>query len=154
MSREGLKRLFEVNHYAIGANARDLTHEESLIEPRPGANCANWVLGHIVQNRGAVLEMLGEKPVWNQAEGEPYKRGSKPVTGTTAKPFAQLFEALDLSQERLVAGFSRAKDGDLGSPDAKDSVFAKLAFLQFHEAYHAGQLGLLRRVAGKKGAIP
>jgi len=45
------------------------------------------------------------------------------------------------------------QDSDLGSADTKGSLAAKLAGLQFHEAYHAGQLGLLRRIAGKKGAI-
>ena len=29
----------------------------------------------------------------------------------------------------------------------------RLSFLQFHETYHAGQTGILRRLAGKKGAI-
>ena len=154
MIREGLKRLFQVNHYAIGVNARDLSHEESLIEPHPGANCANWVLGHIVQNRGAVLQLLGEMPVWDAGEGERYKRGSKPITGATARPFPDLLKALDVSQERIVAGLARVQERDLGSADKEDTPAGKLAFLQFHEAYHAGQLGLLRRVAGKKGAIP
>ena len=45
MTVEGLKLLFGYNHYAIGVNARDLTHEESLIGPHPEGNCANWVLG-------------------------------------------------------------------------------------------------------------
>lgn len=153
MTTEGLKLLFQYNHYAIGANARDLTHAESLVGPEPAGNCANWVLGHIVQSRGAVLEILGEKPVWGAAEGELYKRGSKPITGSAAKPFPEILQALDLSQERLMAGLSRAKNPDLGSADTKGSLAAKLAGLQFHEAYHSGQLGLLRRIAGKKGAI-
>ena len=29
----------------------------------------------------------------------------------------------------------------------------RVAFLNFHEAYHAGQLGVLRRLAGKPGAL-
>ena len=29
-----------------------------------------------------------------------------------------------------------------------------LAQLQWHECYHVGQLGLLRRIVGKEGAIP
>jgi len=146
--------LFQYNHYAIGVNARDLTHEESLLGPKPGGNCANWVLGHIVQNRGAILELLGEQPVWNASDGDPYKRGSAPIAGgATAKPFPEILEALDRSQERLLAGLSRMRDSDLGSADTKGSRAAKLAGLQFHEAYHAGQLGLLRRIAGKKGAI-
>ena len=155
MTAEGLKLLFGYNYYTMGVNARDLTHEESLIGPEPGGNCANWVLGHIVQNRGAVLQLLGEKPVWADAEGERYKRGSAPVAGDTAgtKPFPEILEALDRSQERLLAGLSRAKDEDLGAVETKGSLAAKLAGLQFHEAYHAGQLGLLRRIAGKEGAI-
>jgi DinB superfamily len=154
MTTEGLKLLFQYNHYAIGVNARDLTHEESLLGPKPGGNCANWVLGHIVQNRGAILELLGEQPVWNASDGDPYKRGSAQIAGgATAKPFPEILEALDRSQERLLAGLSRMRDSDLGSADTKGSAAAKLAGLQFHEAYHAGQLGLLRRIAGKKGAI-
>lgn len=154
MTTEGLKLLFQYNHYAIGVNARDLTHEESLLGPNPGGNCANWVLGHIVQNRGAVLELLGEQPVWSPSDGELYKRGSAPIAGgATPKPFPEILEALDRSQERLLAGLSRMRDSDLGSADTKGSLVAKLAGLQFHEAYHAGQLGLLRRIAGKKGAI-
>jgi len=63
MTADGLKRLFELNHYAIGVNARDLSHEESLMGPGPAGNCANWVLGHIVANRGAILSLVGEQPV-------------------------------------------------------------------------------------------
>jgi DinB family protein len=161
MTAEALKLLFQYNHYAIGVNARDLTHQESLIGPGPAGNCANWVLGHIVQNRGAVLSLLGEQPVWDAAEGERYKRGSAPIAGgaappgaaAAAKPFPEIFEALDRSQERILAGLSRVKEEDLGSAGTKGSLISKLAGLQFHEAYHAGQLGLLRRIAGKKGAI-
>jgi hypothetical protein len=152
MTAEGLKRLFELNHYAIGVNARDLSHEESLLGPDPAGNCANWVLGHIVANRGAVLTLVGEQPVWDAAAGERYKRGSSPIAKDAAKPFPEILDSLDRSQERLVAGLARLSDEDLGKDDG-ESLGSKLAFLQFHEAYHAGQLGLLRRVAGKKGAI-
>lgn len=155
MTAEGLKMMFQYNHYAIGVNARDLTHEESLIQPHPGGNCANWVLGHIVQNRGQVLELLGAEPVWSPADGALYKRGSAPIVeGGREKPYPKLFEALDRSQERLMSGLSRIKDEDLGLAEVKGSLAGKLAVLQFHEAYHAGQLGLLRRIAGKAGAIP
>jgi hypothetical protein len=153
MSAEMLKLLFGYNHYTMGVNARDLTHEESLVEP-PGGNCANWVLGHIVQNRGAILSLLGEKPVWSEGEGERYKRGSAPITARDKpKPFPEIFQALDRSQERILAGLSRVKDEDLGSVETKGSLLGNLCGLQFHEAYHAGQLGLLRRIVGKEGAI-
>jgi uncharacterized damage-inducible protein DinB len=111
------------------------------------------VLGHIVHNRRYILEMVGEQPVWTEEDGEPYKRGSQPINPQTAKNYPDLLQALDLSQERLMAGLNRLPDEKLGKVSDKDSLGRKLAFLQFHEAYHAGQLGILRRVAGKPGAI-
>jgi uncharacterized damage-inducible protein DinB len=41
----------------------------------------------------------------------------------------------------------------LAASAGKETVGDQLAFLQFHEAYHIGQAGLLRRLAGKDGAI-
>src|SRR5436853_1687072 len=104
MTPEGLKRLFELNHFAIGVNARDLTQEESLIDPKPAGNCANWVVGHIVTNRGYILQMVGEQPVWNESATPAYERGSGPLAKSAAKPLPEIFEALDRSQERLLAG--------------------------------------------------
>jgi len=154
MTKGALKLLFGYNHYAIGVNARDLSHDESLVQPRPGGNCANWVLGHIVATRGAALRLVGEDPIWNETESAPYRRGSSPITGRDgARPFAEILAALDRSQERLMAGLERMADAGLGSVESEGSPAANLAGLQFHEAYHAGQLGILRRMAGKKGAI-
>jgi hypothetical protein len=154
MTKEALRVLFRYNHYAIGANARDLSHEESLIQPRPSGNCANWVLGHIVATRGAVFSLVGEEPVWSEAESAPYRRGSPPITGHDgARPFSEILAALDRSQELLMAGLERLGGAGLGPVEAEGSAAANLAGLQFHEAYHAGQLGILRRIAGRNGAI-
>ena len=153
MNAEDLKHMFELNHYVIGVNARDLSHPESLAGPKPGGNCANWVLGHIVATRGALLSLLGEKQVWDQATVDRYKRGSAPISADTAKPFPELLESLDRSQERVVAGLSRITDAELANAEGPETLGTKIATLQFHEAYHAGQLGVLRRVAGKEGAI-
>jgi uncharacterized damage-inducible protein DinB len=35
----------------------------------------------------------------------------------------------------------------------KETVRSLLATVFFHQAYHVGQTGLLRRIAGKEGAI-
>jgi uncharacterized damage-inducible protein DinB len=36
-------------------------------------------------------------------------------------------------------------------PDGSDTIAGALRFLAWHEAYHLGQLGLFRRLAGKPG---
>jgi hypothetical protein len=42
---------------------------------------------------------------------------------------------------------------ELAAPCRGRTVCETLAILQFHEAYHVGQAGVLRRIAGKQGAI-
>jgi hypothetical protein len=34
-----------------------------------------------------------------------------------------------------------------------EAVMEQVTFLGFHEAYHLGQIGLLRKMLGKEGAI-
>ena len=40
--------------------------------------------------------------------------------------------------------------GDFTRPDTRER---RIYFLHFHESYHLGQLGLMRRLLGKAGAI-
>lgn len=156
-----LKMLFGYNHFALRANTKGLSHQESLIQPEPGGNCLNWVLGHILASRNLILRHLGEPPLWSEAEAEPYRRGSQPLRDPArARPFEDLLADLDRSQERLETALDRVGDSRLGESVAEGKrgfgggmIGAAIAGLHFHEAYHVGQTGLLRRMVGKSGAI-
>ena len=155
MSLQSLKKLYEVNARALQMNLKDITHEESLVQPGGGGNCLNWVVGHIVANRNHILSLLGEPPIWGEEDYERYKRGSAPIReGGAARPFAGIVDDFVRSQERVRAGLERITEAKLAEPAGQETVGDTLAFLQFHEAYHVGQAGLLRRLAGKAGAIP
>ncbi|MGH7682224.1 MAG: DinB family protein [Candidatus Eiseniibacteriota bacterium] len=154
MSVDALKKLYGVNHRALGMNVNGLDHEDSLIQPTGGGNCLNWVAGHIVANRTFILQMLGEEPVWSEPQMEPYKRGSKAIQdGSRAVPFASILADFEKCQDRVQAGLGRLNDEDLARKQGEQTLGDALHFLQFHEAYHIGQIGLLRRMAGKEGAI-
>ncbi len=154
MSVDALQKLFGINHRAVELNVKGLSHEESLIQPPGGGNCLNWVAGHVVANRNFVLGLLGEQPIWTAEEAEPYKRGSAPIQdGARARKFEKILADFSIAQERIRAGLGRLKDEDLGTKKGDESLGDTLHFLQFHEAYHIGQMGLLRRMAGKEGAI-
>ena len=154
MSVDALQKLFGINHRAVELNVKGLSHEESLIQPPGGGNCLNWVAGHVVANRNFVLGLLGEQPIWTSEEAEPYKRGSAPIQdGARARKFEKILADFSIAQERIRAGLGRLKDEDLGTKKGDESLGDTLHFLQFHEAYHIGQMGLLRRMAGKEGAI-
>src|SRR5213075_700344 len=59
-----LGKLFELNYGALFRNLEGLSHEESLIEPPPGGNSVNWVVGHITASRNRILPLLGQPPLW------------------------------------------------------------------------------------------
>jgi uncharacterized damage-inducible protein DinB len=156
-----LASLFQVSHYAITVNLEGFSQEESLRPGPGGGNCVNWVLGHIVTSRNGILALLGEEPALHAAVAERYRRGSQPIAhARDAAHLDILVQALEDSQRRLLAALGRASELDMAKPAASPaipsgdtSVGGQLSFLHFHETYHAGQLGLLRRNAGKPGAI-
>jgi uncharacterized damage-inducible protein DinB len=155
MSIEALQKLYGINHRALELNVEGLSHEDSLIQPPRGGNCLNWVAGHVVANRNFILGLVGEQPIWSEADAEPYKRGSAPITdGSRARKFEQIVADFARSQERLRAALGKISEQDLEQKKGNETVGDSLRFLQFHEAYHIGQMGLLRRMAGKEGAIP
>jgi uncharacterized damage-inducible protein DinB len=161
MDSNELSNLFRISHYAIMVNLEGFTQEQSLFQPPGAGNCVNWILGHIVASRNGALRLLGEEPVLHDAVAERYKRGSPPIGHERdAAPLDLLVNALNQSQERILGALTRMGQPDLdkpaaapGSPAEDTSVGGQLSFLHFHESYHSGQLGLLRRLAGKGGAI-
>jgi uncharacterized damage-inducible protein DinB len=162
MSAEMLGLLFHYNHYVLKIDTEGLSHEETLRQPAPGGNCLNWVLGHVLANRNTVLRALGEEPIWSAETAEPYERGSAPLTdGSKAVLLERMLADLDASQERIQGALKDMSPERLAqappagtTKDEDDTVETLLTVLAFHEAYHAGQTGLLRRLVGKPGAIP
>ena len=71
--------------------------------------------------------------------------------------FEKILEAFEASQQPILDGLAEISDAELGTmvpwfeSEAPKSV--ALAGLVFHESYHLGQTGLLRRLLGKEGAI-
>jgi uncharacterized damage-inducible protein DinB len=159
MTSEALAKLYSYNHFVVNKNTEGVSQEESLHQPRPAGNCLNWVVGHLVAHRNIILGLVGEPPVWNEEEAAPYARGSAPLADPArAHPLPQLLADFNHSQERLLKRLGQMSESDLAAPvgekaEADKTLGSQLAFFQFHEAYHAGQLGILRRLAGKEGAI-
>lgn len=150
MKPETLEVLFGANFHVIQVNTNGISHEESLVQPKPAGNCMNWVLGHVVAYRTDVLRLVGQQPVWNEHDAAVYLRGSEPLADAAkARPLPQILEDFARSQETLIQGLRALTPEDL----QRDELGEKITWLHFHEAYHAGQIGLLRRLVGKEGMI-
>lgn len=158
MNAPSIESLMQFNELAIDRNLEGITEEESLCHPDTGGNCLNWVLGHIVATRHGALRLLGVEGVWSAAEIDRYRRGSQPVNAVVeAKPWEELKVGERRTRQMLAEALKCATPETLGT-EVEEKTFgatigANLLALQWHEGYHAGQLGVLRRVVGKAGAI-
>jgi uncharacterized damage-inducible protein DinB len=145
----------------VHANVHGLTHEDSLVQPRPGGNCLNFVLGHLLSVYDGLLRMLEEKPVMDGEALQRYARGAPPIEGPAeALDFGTLLRAWSDASGRVDAALAGldpeildrpVPESPTGNPD--ETLRSLLTTVMFHQAYHAGQTAVLRRIAGKEGAI-
>ena len=161
MTGSDLAKMFEFSYAAIQRNLQDLTHAESIFTPQNGGNCLNWVLGHVVVARNGALNLIGSTPVQLGEKMALYQRGSAPSGGEQYLDLATLRGFLDDSHQRLIPELAGISDSVLARsvpepynrPPLTGSIGDALIRLHYHEGYHNGQIGLLRRMAGKEGAI-
>jgi hypothetical protein len=145
----------------VRLNVADVTQLESLFQPRPAGNCLNWVVGHLVWVYELMLPSLGEEPVLAAGALERYARGTTPLSDAAeALDLGELMTSWDETSRRIDAGLLRltaaALDGpatDYPGAGTDDTIRSHLSGILFHQAYHAGQLGTLRRLIGKEGAF-
>lgn len=152
---KALIKLYVYNLQLINKQTADMTHAESLLQLPFEGNSLNWILGHIVSSRTLPIQRVGEQPVWTELQRARYRHGSSTVLqdGEGVMQLADLLTDLNLSQERLVRGLSRMSYEEMCQPSGyQDNTLGDtLAYFQFHEAHHVGQILYLAQFAGKKG---
>ena len=132
-----------------------ITHAESLLQPQPGGNCLNWVIGHLVVNLVDILKVLGGETPPELAELKQYAFGSDPIRSDSPEilPFQVLVDhygrlttlLLDQLGHMTEADF----DEDIDFWQGKNRRGYVAFFYFFHNTYHLGQLEQLRNLAGK-----
>jgi uncharacterized damage-inducible protein DinB len=154
-SLEAFRQIAERNYGVIKLQTKDLTNEDSLIQPPFRGNCLNWVLGHITYYRSRLLGTLGEPADWLAEQLPRYQRESEPITGATEGVLSleQLLNLLEQSQERLVAALQQLPAESLQEVKGEKTVGELFTLLQWHETYHLGQLEFLRQLAGKNDKV-
>jgi uncharacterized damage-inducible protein DinB len=107
--------------------------------------------------------LAGASPtVLTDDEASAYKRGSAALGADgKAVDVARLKSALDETQQRLIPALQALSDATLSAEVPEQfrrapllgTVGQALVRLGYHEGYHNGQIGILRRLAGKEAAI-
>ena len=156
-----LRHQVGVSRVVVHLNLAGLTQAESLVYPTPQGNCANWVLGHLIAIHDNILPLLGQAPVLPADVHPRYDRGSAGLRdGATPLELTELLALWDESSRRVDAGLAALDPDTLGRPapfspggNPQETIGTLLMTIAWHQAYHVGQTGLLRRIVGKEGAI-
>ena len=121
-------------------------------------NHSQWLLGHLACTRRWALREFALPGTEEQAWERHFGMGTTPTPASDDIAPALLREAYLKSGEALRTwmaslGPEQAELPFKPFPDGSKTVGGALHFLYFHETYHLGQVGLLRRIAGKKGVV-
>ena len=147
--------IYQLDSLSLSLGLADLKNEHAVHRMRSGEGSSiSFITGHLLASRHAVLGYLGqgdENP-WHELFGglAPSRDGSeypdvselKAAWDETAQKLMPALEGL--SEEAGLA----ALPADSGIPVADQTVRGAVGFFAFHEAYHVGQVGLLRTELG------
>jgi len=132
-----------------------LTTKDSLLQPQPGGNCLNWVMGHLVVNLVEILEVLAGELLEDLPDLTRYCIGSEPIRGEEAGVLAlnDLVDIYERLTTKIVARLSQMDEAEFEEEidfwQGKSRRGYVAFFYFFHNTYHLGQLEFLRNLAGK-----
>jgi hypothetical protein len=152
---EDYVKMLSMEHKIVLDQTTGLTQADSLIQPQPGGNCLNWVLGHLSENLLTILSTIAGQVPEGLPDLQRYGYGSEPVCGEGpgVLPLKTLVESYGLLTSAITARLSQMNQDEFEEKiDFWQGNFRRgyVAFFYFfHNTYHLGQLEQLRNLAGK-----
>jgi hypothetical protein len=145
-------QLLRINTHLFARALDGLNDDEVWMRPGDVSNPMIWVAGHLVYSRSGLARLLGGERVepWN----ERFARGVAMGDRAEYPGLAEVVRAWDAITGVLFEHLAQAGDRQLSAPSPMDfpvadkSVRGAVGFLTYHEAYHVGQMGYLRKWLG------
>ena len=126
--------------------------EKWLIQPANDSNHLLWIAGHVVVHRAAAAKLLGVE--WSAPWEKLFSRGAKRVDDGQYPPVPEIQNAWKEVSEKLATALVNpdkerlSKPAAQGAPSLDGTVGGTVSFFCFHEIYHVGQMGFLRKWLG------
>lgn len=153
---KSLGAFFRFNSGFLTSLVEGFEERDWAFQGEAGGSPAIWILGHITLYRRVILRRLGQEIAEEPWEAE-FKFGSKPDLAKNypaARFFLDDFTASGETIERELNALTESQAEEPWGrkfPDGSETIRGGAHFLHFHETYHIGQLGYIRRLVGKPG---
>jgi uncharacterized damage-inducible protein DinB len=154
MAKEAIMIGFNVTQVAVLSNLSEIPDDELTLGIGASGNSMLWIGQHILAGRSEIMNVVSQFIFGSERAAN--QRTHVPRDGVA------LINALVTSYTDFTQTMIEVKDSDLkrSVPQGVMSVPVSMPTIEtffigaiFHEAYHAGQLGIARRALGKAGVF-
>ena len=148
---------FNTNNFLINKALTGLSDEHFSSNPNDNTNPIHFLLGHLTLYRFQACKLLGNEMTYKFAD--LYKPGNKIQERSKYPSSDEIKSEWNAITEKLKPLLENASSEQLSSeipnkyPIGQQNVLGALQFLMFHEAYHLGQISLVRKFHGYEGII-
>jgi len=153
---EPIALLFKINNSMVHRGLEGLSDDQTWQQLEGKGNPIAWIIGHITETRSQMLGLLGAP--WDAGWGGKFKRGSElfdrfayPTRVEIEARFTETHESMRAAFATLTAD-ALAATAPVSFAGAR-TVADLLAFFAFHEAYHVGQVGYIRKQLGHSSLV-
>jgi hypothetical protein len=150
---DSISLIFKLNNEMVVRSLTDVSDEDCWRRPSSG-NPLGWLLGHVTYSRAGLMKTLGFP--YDPGIGKGFERGSHLADPCDYPTRAVLENAWRDTRGRMRDAFAALTEEKLAEPAGRSlpgvkSVADLIAFSAFHESYHVGQMGYVRRLLGQSG---
>lgn len=157
MDKNLIIRQFMITYDTMNKNLSQISDDEGRITIEPLDKSIQWIIGHLLAARQFMHSMIDLDPVLSEEESNQFKTGSNGTVASEMPSLSELTIRFKKAQ-RLLFNYLKEIEPSTLEKELKDdfrgsNIGEAMYFHAFHESYHIGQLGLMRRLLGKDGMV-
>jgi hypothetical protein len=147
-----IQSMFQANGSVFEKAIKGIPEEKWFLQPGSDSNHLMFIAGHVVVHRAFVPKYLGGE--WSAPWAALFSRGAKRVAAEQYPSVGEIQEAWKEVSEKLAEALPKVTPELLAQPVPKErpsldgTVGGAIGILCFHETYHVGQMGYLRKWLG------
>jgi hypothetical protein len=154
-AKEQLLAQYDLHNTLFNNVIADINDEEANIRLAPGINNVNWLAGHLVWGQRGLAKLSGVQRdiVWIDLYDSQISQ--PPVPEIKTPSMEEIKEAWNRYSPAIREGLEKLSDEELNTPfefplPSFRTQEGFWAFINHHQAYTIGQIGILRRALGKE----
>ncbi|MCP4631558.1 MAG: DinB family protein [candidate division Zixibacteria bacterium] len=156
-TKERIIQLIELNAGAMKFILDGINEDNVHNRPAENCNSAHFIFGHMINSRVEMVKILGAEA--SHPWGEIFSYGAKIKESSPYPPLKELQEVWDDATKKLKERLDEITveeldaEGPFEIKPLPKTIGGCISFLIFHESYHIGQIGYLRRFLGLDAAF-